>query len=346
MPSANTEIDFSGRKNNANAITDKESDSSIVRFSFFVFRDRKGFFINISTPYRLRQNTPSIRGYNALNRIETGVFMYDGEVVIYSDVLFIINFSIDFLCLFICGRLNYRAAKWHRLVIGAVLGGVYSFTPYLLYLEGAFSVVLHFFAACVIVFCVFGKSDFRKFLRIFLTFVISEALIGGLVSAFYGMSFRYSDGRYTEISSGSLFLICIISVIVVMSYGYVTRKKIDTHSVDICMILGNEKIKASLLIDSGNLVTEPFSALPVIVLTSSCLPFPYDDPESDIFPLPIRIIPFSTSSGQSCFFGFRPDKIFLSPTLSKQKPIDVYVAVDKTRKSYSGYDGLCPTSII
>ena len=147
MPSANTEIDFSGRKNNVNAITDKESDSNIVRFSFFVFRDIKGFFINISTPYRLRQNTPRVRVYNTFNRFKQGgVFMYDEQVVIYSDVLFIINFSIDFLCLFICGRLNYRAVKWYRLVIGAALGGFYSFIPYLLYLGNVFLSFLHFFS--------------------------------------------------------------------------------------------------------------------------------------------------------------------------------------------------------
>ncbi len=272
--------------------------------------------------------------------------MYDGQTVIYSDILFIINFSIDLLCLFITSRLNYRAAKVYRLIISAIIGGAYAFVPYLFYYGTAVGVILHIAAAGGMVWVAFGKTELKKMLILFLTFVTSEALIGGLVNGFYGMSYRYSDGRYAEISAGSFAIICALSAFVALSYGFIARKRIHTRSVSVTLVLGNERIRADLLCDSGNLVTEPFSALPVIVLTSCCLPFPYDDPENECFPLPIRIIPFSTSSGQSCFLGFRPERIFLTSPFKKPKQIDAYVAIDRVRKSYSGYDGLFPTCIL
>lgn len=272
--------------------------------------------------------------------------MYDGETVIYADILFLINFCIDFLCLFICGRLLHRTAKWYRLTIGAALGGGYAFVPYLFALELIPSVVLHLVAAAIITVCTFGAADIKKSALTFVTFMVTEALIGGLVSAFYGMAYSYGEGRYAEPTKSSFVIITALSAVIALSYGFIARKKIHTRSVAVTLTLGNEKTRIDLLCDSGNLVTEPFSALPVIVVASSCLPFPFDTPESEIFPLPIRAIPFSTSSGQSCFLGFRPEKILLSLPLKKPKAIDAYVAVDTARSSYSGYDGLFPTCLL
>ncbi|MBQ8404697.1 MAG: sigma-E processing peptidase SpoIIGA, partial [Clostridia bacterium] len=44
---------------------------------------------------------------------------------IYGDVLFIINFSMDFIALFICGKImHFRMNPW-RMALAATLGGVY-----------------------------------------------------------------------------------------------------------------------------------------------------------------------------------------------------------------------------
>ena len=57
--------------------------------------------------------------------------MYEESIVIYSDILFLINFSLDYLCLFIAGRLLHRGGKAWRLLLGAAVGGLYSFIHYL-----------------------------------------------------------------------------------------------------------------------------------------------------------------------------------------------------------------------
>lgn len=137
-----------------------------------------------------------------------------------------------------------------------------------------------------------------------------------------------------------------MSAAIVFSYSLICGKKIHTRSARIRITLGTEKTELNLLCDSGNLVTEPFSALPVIIVSSSCLPYPYDMPESESFPLPIRIIPFTTSAGKSCFFGFRLSDIELLDFAKKPKKVDAFIGIDTQNKSYSGYDGLIPTSIL
>ena len=172
------------------------------------------------------------------------------------------------------------------------------------------------------------------------------AILGGLITAFYSLIGGYSNGIYREIDSLSFLIICVLSALFALLYSLICRKRIDIRSAEIRIKIGKDFVRARLLCDSGNLVTEPFSALPVIVLSSTCLPPPYDNPESELFPQTIRAIPFSTSSGAGCFFGFRPERIELLRPARKPKLIDAYIGIDTERKSYSGYDGLIPTSVL
>ena len=272
--------------------------------------------------------------------------MYAETTVIYSDVLFLINFSLDYLCLFIAGRILNRFSKVWRIVAAAAFGGLYSFLPYAFVTETYISLPLHILSAFVICMIAFGYKSHKQAIFLTLTFIVTSALFGGLISGIFSLSDQYSDGTYTEMSAASFCVICVMSAIIVFSYSLICGKRIHTRSARIRITLGKEKSELNLLCDSGNLVTEPFSALPVIIVSAACLPYPYDMPESEVFPLPIRIIPFTTSAGGSCFFGFRPSKIELLGIAKKPKSIDAFIGIDTQNKSYSGYDGLIPTSIL
>lgn len=268
--------------------------------------------------------------------------MYAEASVIYADILFVINFSLDFLCLFITSRLLNCASGTIRLILGAVLGGAYSFLPYIFDLW----LPLHLIAAGIICLIAFGRQDLKKFLVITLTFIVSSALLGGLVTSLYSLSGSYSNGIYTEINALSFALICLFSAVIALSYGLICRKKINTQCAEARIYAENKKISVRLLADSGNLVTEPFSALPVIIVSSAVMPYPYDNPESEIFPLAVRAIPFRTTAGEGCYFGFRPHKIEILRLGKKPKTVDAYVAIDTMGHTYSGYDGIIPTSIL
>jgi len=272
--------------------------------------------------------------------------MYAETTVIYSDVLFLINFSLDYLCLFITGRLMICGGKAWRLALGATLGGLYSFLPYIIELPIYISFPLHIVTAGIMCLISFGTQILKKTVLTILTFVVSSALMGGLITAIFNLTSHYSDGIYREFSDSAFFIVCVISALTAMLYGLISRKKIHTASAEIRFYISREQFSVRLLADSGNLVTEPFSALPVIVVSSSALPPPYDRPESDSFPLPIRIIPFSSSAGKSCFYGFRPDRIELVRLAKKPQKIDAYIGIDTANSSYSGYDGIIPTCLL
>ena len=45
---------------------------------------------------------------------------------VYIDLLFLINFSMDYLCLYICAKVLRKKQKLLRMMLAAAIGGVYS----------------------------------------------------------------------------------------------------------------------------------------------------------------------------------------------------------------------------
>jgi stage II sporulation protein GA (sporulation sigma-E factor processing peptidase) len=62
--------------------------------------------------------------------------------VVYADLLFLVNFSMDFLCLFVSARLLRREVRMWRLLLSASAGGVYSVVLLFIPLVGFYAVLL------------------------------------------------------------------------------------------------------------------------------------------------------------------------------------------------------------
>ena len=272
--------------------------------------------------------------------------LYAESVVIYADILFVINFSLDYLCLFLAARLlNLKAVAW-RLVLAAAMGGAYAFLPYVAELAVYISLPLNLGFAGVMCFVSFGKMPIKRFLFAVVTYIAASALMGGLITALYSLFGKSHQGVYAETGAMGFALACFVSALIAFLFGIISKRKIHTKSAEINLYIAGEKISARLLADSGNMVTEPFSSLPVIIISAAALPPPYDNPDRPDFPLKIRAIPFGTASGKGCFLGFRPDKIEIVRLGKKPLPADAYIAVDTFGNGYSGYDGIIPTSIM
>ena len=48
------------------------------------------------------------------------------QIDVYADVLFLINFSMDYLCLYITARVLHRKMTLWRILSASALGGIYA----------------------------------------------------------------------------------------------------------------------------------------------------------------------------------------------------------------------------
>lgn len=280
--------------------------------------------------------------------------------VIYADSLWMVNFSMDFLALYICGRFLKIPMKPMRLALAAAIGGVYGVLSALLeFGMGAVTggvIIVIGAVACVLAMTGlgFGAKGLAA-LKSALTYTAVNMGLGGVMTALYSFVGKaagfFGMGQQEMAPSASPIFFAIaalISGVVSLAYGKFKNKTEEKRKVTAELTLLGKSMPLSLLCDSGNLLRDPFSGKPVIVISKASLdgilPAEFDLAKSDLSvmeELKARYIPVSGVAGTGMFLCFCPDKISVEGRL-----IDGMVAIDENDQDYGGCGGIIPQILI
>ena len=269
-------------------------------------------------------------------------------MVVYGDLLFLINFSMDFLCFYISCLLLHQKIPTLRTVLASILGGVYSVVALFISVNAAWAFLIDIFVLafmCIVVYWKNGSTLGEILKRIFIYFFIS-ALLGGIMTALFSLLNRvdvFADGLGIEdgIDAWVFALLVIIGSIFTLNGGKIYRTSSSKRVTELILEseLGSVRLRA--LLDSGNLATEPISGKTVaFVSVEKCKKIieksMYDaiNESSNIDDIPmsmmakIRIVPTRAISGKSFLPAMKFKKVSVIEG-KKKKDIDIYVALVK-----------------
>ena len=197
-------------------------------------------------------------------------------MIVYGDLLFLINFSMDFLCFYLSCLLLHQRLPTLRALLASCVGGIYSVAALFLDVDGVTALLVDgavLVAMCMIVYTTRKVRAARIICSVALYFFVS-ALLGGMMTAMFSLFNRidiFADGF--EISDGLdvwLFaLLAIVSCIFSLKGGRMMRTSSNIKRAT--LLIEDEGGCASLdaLVDSGNLATEPISGKSVIFASVS-----------------------------------------------------------------------------
>ena len=197
------------------------------------------------------------------------------EEEIYADVLFIINFSMDFLSLYIVGRLMHFHMKAGRVITGASLGALYGVLELLI--EGSALWKLAVTLGVLLTMCriAFGICSLHTYLAsVGLTFGVSMLIGGMMTSAFLKLGGQTSyieiDGTietvYGTLPVWKFVVFALLSAFATWGIGKLFRRKTSVHTCVLRVTFDGNEQELTALVDSGNLLEEPVSGTPVIFL--------------------------------------------------------------------------------
>ncbi len=262
------------------------------------------------------------------------------EQVIYGDVLFAVNFSMDFLSLYVTGRILRDRQKPLRLSAAAASGALYGTAAVFLPLEGLLAWGVNAAAALLICFIAFGRGSVGLLMRRTAVFYGISFLLGGAMTALYtflgkrlGERRVIADGSPATLNS-SIPLAATVALAAAagtaaLIVSRVLRGRRTREPAELEIAVGGRSVKLSALCDSGNLASEPLGGLPVVFIRADKLKrlFPEADAEAMIAGKPeglsrlspgaakrIRIVPLSTVAGKRSGIGFIPDAIRIGGT--------------------------------
>ena len=287
--------------------------------------------------------------------------------VVYVDVLFVINLCMDFLALRVAGGVLHLPARRLPLFLASALGGSYAILTTLYPGNAILSAIIGGFAAALITVIGYGGTCRRGLYPwLILLFYGASWLLGGAIGAFYSFLERFFEYRgelldvLTEGDGKIAFFFAVILALGVI-LGLL-RERLSTvrqeRSVNLRVTVGKSVKEIRALVDSGNLLKDPMSGRPCLLLTlpaarglipSEVLRFSEagaTNPEGlGSVGCRIRLIPADSVGGHSLLVGYLPDKVEL--LLEKgERATDAMLAVTPGRGDFSGYGALIPSILI
>ena len=279
---------------------------------------------------------------------------------IYADVLFIINFSMDFLSLYIVGRLMHFKMGAKRVIFGASVGALYGVLELLMSLPPLRQTSLTLGVLCVMCLISFSCHSFRTYMTaVGLTFGVSM-LIGGIMTASFlklGNAVSYLEIGGTiatvwgELPVWKFAVFALLSALVTWLLGKIFRRKRAQRVCLVRMRFDGKEREFPALVDSGNLLEDPVSGTPVIFLKEqAAVGLPHDlllAMKNGIASLSacdvgsLRVIPTGTVNGSGIMLAAVPERVSLRADGAWESR-RALVAVDFTGGDYGGFDALVP----
>lgn len=264
-------------------------------------------------------------------------------LVLYVDILFLINFSMDFLSLFLCSMILHKRKNKLRFFLASLVGAIYGVTQVLCSIDGIINLLLCILIGVAMCLIAYKDKGIGRTLISVALYTFISATLGGIMSLVYSFFNRIlADiiNQYTyegAYNGARTFIIIGITAIFAMVISRILTKKKDVKTVELKVTFCENEYKLQGLCDSGNLLTEPFSGKCVILVSENSKLGIEIKNTSDIRK---RYIPYRDVNGEGVIMGICPSKIDINGRL-----VDAVVASSKN-KDFGGYDALVPNAIL
>ncbi|MCL2565938.1 MAG: sigma-E processing peptidase SpoIIGA [Defluviitaleaceae bacterium] len=292
-------------------------------------------------------------------------------VEIYADVVFLINWVMNFFIFCLTGMIVRKKPKKWRLALGS---GVSALLFCLLIFLPVISRYYNFFSSLIVllsgILIAFGFKDLKDLGKLTVFAHISAFAVGGVGSAIFfysnmgnlignmvGFSVNYFSLRIL------IAAICISYIIIKLILAALSKIAIKKQAIyTIKIISGKQSAVFSALVDTGNSLVDPVSKSPVIIaefehiyeflpekMRELFISRQEDDlsliiaaVSGDEFEKSIRMIPFKSLGNENgMLIGFKPDTVEITKENKVLKLYDVVVGIYNLNLTKNGdYQGL------
>jgi stage II sporulation protein GA (sporulation sigma-E factor processing peptidase) len=251
--------------------------------------------------------------------------------IVYADLLFLVNFSMDFLCFFVTSRILQRRFSAWRCIVASAMGGVYSVAVLFMRLNFLFGLIADLTFCAIMCLIVYGIKD--KTVGLFLLnttvyFGVSMGM-GGCMTAMYSLLNRMElplgevERNPDGISVWLFGLLAVCSGAVAFFGGGLFKSSAEEISEIDIHYKGN-RLSVRGMVDTGNMLRDPVSGRPIIMvdvkvmsgfMNSEVAVAALKGDVSKIISLDpthkIRVVPMNTASGKALVCAFVPEKIHI-----------------------------------
>ena len=279
-------------------------------------------------------------------------------MTIYIDIVLIENLIMNYIILFTTAVVLKIKVNHIRLILASLLGAGYSIIAYMGIIKVYSSIILKIILSVLIIYIAFNPQNIKKMCKDLLLFYLVSFVFGGaafaLIYIIKPQNILMKNGLFLgTYPLKTVMLGAVVAFCIIIGAFAIIKNKISKKDMfcEIEILINQKKIKTKAMIDTGNMLKEPITNVPVIVvehiLLYSCMPkeslnnlkeimggdfknIPCDIQEKYISKL--KLIPFSSLGKQNgMLIGIRPE--YVKVITDEQEKINKNVIIGIYEKS-------------
>ena len=199
-------------------------------------------------------------------------------MTIYIDVVFLENLVMNSIILVASGIILKKKMKWIRIILASSLGAIYTIIGYMSVLEIYSNLVLKVILSILIIYIAFNPQTVKQLWKDVLIFYLTSFVFGGVAFALIYVvkpqDILMKNGLFLgTYPLKTVLLAAIVAFIILIAAFAIVKTKFSKKDMfcEVEVELNNKKIKTRAMIDTGNLLKEPITNTPVIVLEHTLL---------------------------------------------------------------------------
>lgn len=292
-------------------------------------------------------------------------------MTVYIDVVFLENLILNVIILYATSLIAKTNLKIIRTLISASIGSIYAIMYYIFQIGLYSNIIFKFVLSVIMIYVAFNPKEFKTLLKVLILFYLTSFVFGGAsLSVIYLVNAQRINiqngmiiGKYTM---NTIFTGIIIAFIVIVIAFKIIKSKISKNDLfcDIRFKINNKEIKTKAMLDTGNLLKEPITNIPVVVVEHKLL---YDvipneildnienilggdlenisDEVKNDYISKLKVIPFTSLGKQNgILLGIKADELIVEEMNSEKKIdkviIGIYNKELSKKRTYSALIGI------
>lgn len=199
-------------------------------------------------------------------------------MTIYIDVVLIENLIMNYIILFATGIILKIKIKNLRLIIASLIGAIYTLISYISNLQIYSNMIFKIILSIVIVYIAFYPQNVKYMCKYVLIFYLTSFAFGGaafaLIYIVKPQETLIKNGMFLgTFSIKTILLSALIAFFVIVTAFSIVKNKISKKDMfcNIKIEINEKIIETKAMLDTGNLLKEPITNTPVVVVEHTLL---------------------------------------------------------------------------
>ena len=279
-------------------------------------------------------------------------------MTVYLDIILIENILMNYIILFATGFIQKIQMKQVRLIISGSFGGIYAILSYLNIIPIYSYFFMKILLSIIMIYIAFSVQNIKKMLKSVILFYLSSFVMGGCALALLYLirpeNIMFKNGVLVGTYPIKITIIAgAVGFILVQIAFSINKRQLNKKDMIGKLEISINKRKAEFraYIDSGNMLKEPITKEPVIIVEKEKLQNLINIDLEQMLggeglndnKLKFRIIPFNSIGNQNgILIGIKPDfvKITFDDIEKYAENVIIGLYDKKINKNYNALIGL------